>query len=658
MRKLILSILTLWGAIATAAADAMVAFAQDGDVTFNVAAPTAIEAGVSFRVEFSVSSLKAEFTPPDFGDFEVQAGPIESRGADLSITPSGVTRTQGTTISYVLVSRSAGVHTISAASVVVDEKSYSTKPLSIEVVDGGSGGAGVSAGSGSGSGSAGQGGEPQIADEDIFVVATVNRTDVYKGEPVVLTFKVYRRAAIDLGEIKLPTFNGFWYQDITPTEPVFQRETYNNRVYETVAFKEYLLYPQQSGTLSIEPLEATARALIQTQSSSSRDIFDEIMGMGMGAPAVEVKKKIASGAVQIAVNEWPAGAPENFDGAVGQFRLEATPPPSAMEANSSGTYTMRLSGTGNFPLIRAPKLTLPQSFEQYNVTSADNTRNTRGGTSGYREFSYPFIPRSDGLYTIQPLEFSYFDPQARRYETLSYRETSIEVVADSTAVASLGGGLVSGISSEELQVFGEDIRFIKRGEARLRPKGQVFMFSPLYISLVGLFAVMFVVGLIVLPRYVRNMQSDRFVRGKRANKVALRRFRVAEISMSRDDRHGFYDEMLKALWGYMSDKFDIPTADLTKDRIREELFERSIPEAQGNEYVRIISECEEAQYSPVVASRMGEIYREGIALVSELESASRNAGAGGGGGIRTAGGFKATKAMKATRKINNDAKIG
>jgi hypothetical protein len=146
------------------------------------------------------------------------------------------------------------------------------------------------------------------------------------------------------------------------------------------------------------------------------------------------------------------------------------------------------------------------------------------------------------------------------------------------------------------------------------------MFSPLWLGLIGLLTALFVVGFLVLPRYLRNMQSDRFVRGKRANKVALRRFRTAETSMKRDDRVGFYDEMLKALWGYMSDKFDIPMANLTKERIREELYERSVSEAQSIEYVRIISECEEAQYSPVASSRMRELYREGVDLVSELES--------------------------------------
>ena len=603
MKKLAPIILAILSGIAPAKA-------QDS-INFEVAAPTVVEKGASFRIEFTISSMTVDdFTPPDFGDFEVQAGPIMSQGGYMGTNTQGdVIFIEGTTCSYVIRGNSTGVKTISAAGATVGGNNYSTKPLSIEVVD-----AAPSAGA------AGQGSVPEITDEDVFVLATANRAEIYKEEPVVVTFKLYRRINAGLDEVKLPTFNGFWYQDITPANPVWERERYNNRVYEAVTLKEYLLYPQLSGTLTIEPLEATARAAFQIRTSTPRDFFEEFMGMG--DEIREVTKRIASGPVRIDVREWPAGAPEHFDGAVGDFKLEATPPPSAMSANTSGTYTLRLSGTGNFPLIRAPKLTLPPSFEQYNVTTSDNTRHTRSGTGGYREFSYPFVPRSDGLYTIQPFEFAYFDPHQRRYITLYSRETSIEVAADSTAVTTVpGGGMVSGVSREDLRIFGQDIRFIKRGGANLRPKGRTFMFSPLYISLAALFAAVFVVGLLILPRYVRNMQSDRFVRGKRANKAALKRFRAAEISMKRDDKHGFYDEMLKALWGYTSDKFDIPPADLSKDRIREELFERSIPEAQSIEYIRIISECEEAQYSPVASSRMGELYREGVALVSELESA-------------------------------------
>ena len=624
MKKLTLNILALFVAISTVTA-------QDG-VSFEVAAPAAVEVGELFRIEFVVNAIKdVEFTPPTIEGFEVLAGPSTAVGTSVSIIQGQRTQTETTTYTYVLQGFTAGLHTISAAQATVAGKSYSTRPVTIEVVgsaDGGaaSGQAGGASdqGSGRGGGATGQDGVPEISAEDVFIRATVNRTEVYKGEPVVVTFKLYSRIPFNgLDDVRLPTFNGFWQQDITPVQPAPQRETYNNRVYDTWILRDYLLYPQQSGSLTIDALKAAVNAIFQVRGTAPRNIFDEFFGGGQDIQ--QVRKDIASQPVKIDVREWPeVGKPEGFDGAVGEFRLETTPPASAMGANTSGTYTLRLSGTGNFPLIRAPKLSLPQSFEQYNVTTSDNTRHTRAGINGYKEFSYPFIPRSDGLYSIPAIEFSYFDPGQKRYITLSSREISIEVSADTTAVARPAGGLVGGVSREELRVLGQDIRFIKRSGAGLHPKGRTFMWSPLYISLLAFLSVIFVVGFLVLPRYVRNMQSDRFVRGKRANKVALRRFRAAETSMKRDDRHGFYDEMLKALWGYMSDKFDIPMADLTKERIREELFERNIPEAQSTEYERIISECEEAQYSPVASSRMGELYREGVALVSELESAIKN----------------------------------
>jgi hypothetical protein len=623
MKRLIFTILALFTVVTSS-------FAQGGDVTLEVAAPTAVEAGELFRIEFVVNRLKdVEFTPPSIEGFEVLAGPSTAHGTSVSVINGQRTVTETTTYTYVLQGLTAGLHTISAARATVSGKSYSTRPVTIEVVgsaDAGatSGQAGAASGGAAGQTATGQGGVPEISAEDVFIRATVNRTDVYKGEPVVVTFKLYSRIPFNgLEDVKLPSFNGFWSQNITPAEPTPERETYNNRVYDTWILRDYLLYPQQSGTLVIDALRAGVNAVFQVRGTAPRSIFDEFFGGGQNIQ--QVRKDIASESIKINVRDWPEqGRPEGFDGAVGEFRLESTPPASAMGANTSGSYTLRLSGTGNFPLIRAPKLSLPQSFEQYNVTTSDNTRAARTGISGYKEFSYPFIPRTDGLYTIPACEFSYFDPAQQRYITLLSKELSIEVSADTTSRARAVGGVIGGVSGEELRVLGQDIRFIKRGGAGLHPKGRTFMWSPLYLSLLGLLAALFVAGLLVLPNHVRNMQSDRFVRGKRANKVALSRFRAAETSMKRDDRNGFYDEMLKALWGYMSDKFDIPMADLTKERIREELFERNISEAQSTEYERIISECEAAQYSPVPSARMGELYQEGVAIVSELESAIKH----------------------------------
>ncbi len=621
MKRLILSILALFAAITAVVA-------QD-DVTFEVAAPTAVEAGELFRIEFVINADPSDFTPPSIEGFEVMAGPSRSRSTNVSLVNGDFTRTETTTLTYVLQGFTEGLHTISAATATVKGRDYSTRPVTIEVVAGGVSSAGAVAGQTGASGSQSTQGAPageegdasRIAADDVFIRAEVNRTEVYKGEPIVVTLKLYSRVQFNYNnDLRLPAFNGFWQQDISPADvnATQGRETSGGRVYNVWTLKEYLLYPQQAGALSVEPFDMSVNVLFQSRNTSPRNIFDELMG---GGPAWDqIRKPLASAPVRIDVREWPGGAPDSFEGAVGDFGLDVTPPASAMNANTSGTYTLRLSGTGNFPLIRAPHLTLPDSFEQYNVTTSDNTRNTRRGTSGYREFSYPFIPRADGLYTIPALKFSYFDPRRAQYVTLSSHETSIEVTADTTAMATPAGGIVSGLSRDELKIFGQDIRFIKRGRANLAPKGKTFLWSGLFFALAGLAIALFAGGYAVLGRFVRNMQNDRFVRGKRANKVALKRFRAAEASMKQGDRHGFYDEMLKALWGYMSDKLDIPQAELSKERVREELFERNVPEGRGDEYARIISECEEAQYSPSPSARMGELYREGVDLVSELES--------------------------------------
>jgi hypothetical protein len=623
--------------------------AQDR-VNFEVAAPTAVEVGELFRIEFVVNADPSEFVPPTIEGFDVMAGPSKSQSQSVSIVNGDMTRTETVTYTYVLQAFAAGLHNISSARVTVDGKSYYTRSVTIEVAEGGSGsgsggdgaagssgsggssGASGSSGGSGGSGSSGQDGgdsgnsgvsgqegSREVAADDIFLRATVNRTSVYKGEPVVVTLKLYSRVQFNYNnDLRWPTFNGFWQQDISPDQITQGRETLDGRVYNSWVLKEYLLYPQQSGALVVEPFAMSVNVLFQVRDTSPRNIFDELMGGGAGWE--QIRRQLSSGTLRVDVRDWPEGAPAGFDGAVGDFELDAVAPPPAMNANTSGSYVLKLSGTGNFPLIRAPHLSLPDSFEQYNVTTSDNTRNTRVGTSGHREFSYPFIPRADGLYAIQAPSFSFFNPRLRQYVTLSARETSIEVTADSMTVTTPSVGVVGGLSRDEMKVFGQDIRYIKRGGAGLGPKGETFLWSWGYFSLMGLCVVLFVGGYPVLSRLVRDRQNDRLMRGKRANKVALKRFRAAEASMKQDDRRGFYDEMLKALWGYMSDRMDIPMAVLTKDRICEELFERSVPQDCSDSYVRIISECEEAQYSPSSSARMTELYREGVALLTELES--------------------------------------
>ncbi len=579
-------------------------------ISFDVAAPRAVEAGELFRIEFIVSgSLNAEFSPPVIDGFEVMAGPSESRGTSVQIINGASSRTETTTYTYVLQGFEQGVYTISGAQVTVDGQTYSAREVAIEVVG--------SADAAAQRSEQGSQSPTTISDSDIFVRAAVNKGSVWKGEPVVVTLRLYSRVQVGgIDYFSPPAFNGFWQQDISPAQVVEERETIDGRVYNSYVLKQYLLYPQQAGALSVEPFEVTAVVWVQSAQSSPRNIFDELMGGNSGYQ--QVQRKLSSRAVGVTVRELPTGAPEDFDGAVGDFEISSTPPPSVVGANSSASYVLRLEGTGNFPLVRVPRIEFPASFEQYNVTTADNTTHTAAGTRGYREFTYPFIPRTDGAYVIPGPGFSYFDPSSGRYVTLSGREIAVEVTADTTAI-SVPVGVVGGISREDLRIFGQDIQFIKRGGAGLRPKGRVFMWSWGYVLVLSTLVALFFAGYVFGGRYVRNMQNDRFVRNKRANRVALRRLRIAEGAMRRGDRHLFYDEMLKGLWGYMGDKLDIPLSELSKDRVREELFERGVPAVDADDFADVVSECERAQYSPSGGAQMGDLYKRGVELISRLE---------------------------------------
>jgi hypothetical protein len=296
-------------------------------------------------------------------------------------------------------------------------------------------------------------------------------------------------------------------------------------------------------------------------------------------------------------------------------------PPDRLAANSAATYTVKISGTGNLTFVQAPKLTLPASFEQYNVKTTESINASAAGISGYRQFEYPFIARAEGTYEVEPVEFSYFDPARMQYMTLRSRPLELEITPDAKG----GGGDAyvvqgRGMSKEEVKMLGQDIRFIKLGNAQLRPVREPFLFGAVYwVLLFGILA-FFTAVYVALRKQIRESQNAALVRGKRANKVAVQRFRVAKRYMEEQNRHAFYEEMLRALWGYMGDKFNIPVANLTKENVREELHKRGVSVEESQRFTSIITKCDEAQYSPAASAQMSEVYAEGVDIISRIEA--------------------------------------
>ena len=588
-------------------------------VTFEANSPLTVAVGEAFRVEFALNAKPDgdTFKAPSFEGFDVLAGPAISQGSSVQIVNGSMTKSVSYTYTFVLLPQAAGNVTIGAAEVKVDGSSYRTRPLPIEIVNEGEGSRAQQQQGGSNRADDTQAdAQSRIGKDDILLRAVVSRSSVYKNEPLHVAFKLYTRVPyVNIVPESAPSFNGFWSQDLSdPNSARVGRETYAGKVYETRVLYDYLLYPQQVGSLTIDPVDMTVVAQVVVQSRHADPFF------GGGREVFNVPRKVQSQRATVQVKALPAGAPASFSGAVGNFTMNTQFPSERIAANSGATVTVKISGTGNLTFVQAPKLPLPTSFEQYNVKTTESINTSASGISGCRQFEYPFIARAEGAYDLEPIEFTYFDPQRVQYVTLKSKPLTLEITPDARG----GGDAVvmqgRGMSKEEVKMLGQDIRFIKLGGAQLRSERVPFIFSAAYwILLLGVLA-LFTMIYVALRKQIRESQNVALVRGKRANKVAVQRFRAAKRYMEEQNRHAFYEEMLRALWGYMSDKFNIPVANLTKENVREELHKRGVSSEDSQRFTDIITRCDEAQYSPVESARMNDVYSEGVNLISRIES--------------------------------------
>ena len=588
----------------------------DENATFEINTPLIVSVGEPFRVEFILTNGDGDissFEAPDFAGLDVLAGPTQSTSRSVQFVNGKRSSHSTLTITYVVMAQNPGNIIIGAAHITSDKTPMSTKPTPIEAVKEETQQRQTNEAAAAEQGSALQN---QLAQDDILLRLNLSRSTVYKGEPVLASLTLYTRTGIaGLEDAKLPSFNGFWSQELPTDNYQPQRQTVNGKVYDSQVIKEYLLYPQQAGELSIEPTTLTAIARIVMQSSRNYDPF-----FGSNSEVYNIKRKLSTGAITLNVKELPAGAPSSFTGAVGSFTMKCNPPATEFQANSAATCTVEIAGSGNLTFLQQPKLDLPSSFELYNVRSTESIQTSTAGTRGYRRYEYPFIARAEGEYDIAPIEFTYFSPEKEEYITLKSEPLTLNILPDPAAGASQPAQLITSTTKESVRQLGSDIRFIKLGSPALMSSAAPLMLSGKYFAMVAVIIIAFVALYFVLRRRIRDSHNTVLVKNRRANKVAVQRFRMAERYMNEGNRHAFFEEMLRALWGYMGDKLNIPVSSLTKERIREELRRRGCPADEASHYTDIISRCDEAQYSPDESIQMSEVYAEGVGIISRIES--------------------------------------
>ncbi len=585
----------------------MLSWAASAQVSFTVDAPALTALGRPFNVAFTIDAEPEQnsFKAPEFQEnFDVVAGPSTSVGRSMQFINGKQSSSYNYTITYALMPRESGTFTIGAASVKVDGKTYTTRPMLVEVIAEKQG-AGVKTPNTSPEGSIGR--------DDILLRLKVSDTELYKGESLRASLVLYTRVTVEnIESLTMPPFDGFWSQELS-FDNAPSREEYNGRVYETYKITELLLSPQESGKIVIPEavMDVVAQVVVQ-----DRRNYDPIFG---GRQVYRVSRELKSAPVTINVKEFPAGAPQSFNGAVGNFSLRSTMPAAEIDANSADQIELTISGTGNLKFITAPRITLPESFEVYDTKVVDNCKITATGTTGSLTYTYPFVARSAGAFTIPRIEFSFFNPDTQAYETLATEPFTL-VVKDDGSIAASAPATSSYNYGGPMRQLDRDIRFIHTGKLPKRAAA-AFVLTPLYWLAIVAMVALFILIFAVLRKRIRERSNTVARRMRHADKMAVQRLRMAERYMNEANRHAFYEEMLRAMWGYISDKFNIPVASLTKEKIREELYRRNVAEATAEQFCEVISRSEEAQYAPSASGEMTDIYAEAVEVISKIESA-------------------------------------
>jgi len=581
------------------------------DVKFTVSAPGVVAVGEQFRLTYTLNSKANKFSAPEFDNFYVIAGPSTSYNQSTQIINGKVTRNISYTYTYILQSTREGKFTIPPAIVVVNKKQYSTNSLQIEVIKGKN----QSQTKASATQSQNNQGLANIGNEDLFVRVLVNKSNVYQGAYLVATVKIYSRVNLSgFEKVDLPDFNGFYMQEIEiPQLTSLERENINDQIYGTGVIKKYLLFPQYSGNIVIEPVEIEC-LVQQTVPRTSQSFFDDFFSFNS---VRNTKKIISSPEVNINVKPLPAGAPSSFSGTVGSVNMIAGPDKSSVKENDAVTFKITLKGTGNLKLAEAPIVDFPPDFETYDPKVSTNLKAGISGTTGSKTFEYLVIPRHAGNYRIAPVKYSFFDPVSRKYKSLSSEEFVIEV---SKGEEGEDGNIISGFTKEDVRYLGKDIRFIITGPIKVKEKGKIIFGTPLFLLVhTGLFLLFFLVYILVRYSTKRNANVI-LLRNRRANKQAKKRLKIAGREMRANNAKGFFEEVLKALWGYMSDKLSIPVSELSQENIRQSINEKTVDKKLVEEFIELVDTCEYAQYAPAGESFLLEdVYLKAINIISKLE---------------------------------------
>ena len=378
-----------------------------------------------------------------------------------------------------------------------------------------------------------------------------------------------------------------------------------------------MLFPQQSGNLTIDPARFDASIAKATQVSDPFEAF-----FNGGSNYIEVKKTLMTPKLTVDVKPLPGDKPADFSGGVGEFSISSSINSTNVKTNDAVTIKLVISGTGNLKLIGDPEVKFPDDFEVYDPKVDNKFRLTSAGLSGSKVIEYLAIPRNAGTFKIPAVKFSYFDIKSRTYKLLTTEEYELHVEKGEGNAAQT---IANFTNKEDLKVLNEDIRFIKQNDVTLSQKGDFFFDSMLYWLLYLVPGVAFIIFFIIYRKQIAANANVAKMRTKKANKVAVKRMKLAGKLLAENKKDVFYDEVLKALWGYISDKLNIPVSRLSKDNIEEELRKYGVEDTLIKEFLAALNDCEFARFAPGDDNQaMDKVYSASLAVISKMENSIKH----------------------------------
>jgi hypothetical protein len=569
------------------------------------------------EVSGGVSNIKTPETPDFNADFYVLSGPSQSTNyqfinGNMSFSVS---------VSFTLQPKRTGEIVIPSAKVTIKKQTYQTEPITIKVTNGGS-----SSSQPPSQSSTPPPSQPAKSNQidrsgDLILRAEPDKTTLYQNDAVIINYKLYFKLTIRAYEItKLPKTTGFWLEEFEiPQQPIIGSEVLNGVRYQVALIRKVALFPTTSGKLTVEPMEAQCNVL-ERRRGSSRDPFSSFFNDPFFNPTVETPRFVQSGTLALNVLSLPDnGKPDDFTGAVGNFRMDVALDKDSVQTNDPITLTVKLSGRGNIKMAPAPKIAIPADFEQYEPEISSNIDKSGGAISGYKIFKYLLVPRLPGVQNIPPLKYSFFDPVNKKYNTLVSKPLNIKVWKGKEIA--MPGGIT--IAPGEVKIYGQDIRFIK-SESALKPLGSFYYQSVVYYLFYLIPLGLFLGGMVSYSYYLK-LNPDK-LRAKFA-------FRNARLALDRAQKiapstqaEPFFRTLGEGLRKFTADKAGLSPTGLLMEEAKEMLLSHGISETSFNTLTKIIAECDMARFSPSPMTDSGKIdlAQNAIELLNTMEKEWKN----------------------------------